>query len=221
MATRIGDILSYRAKTKKLQEEASAQEAALDDFPTQASLFVKQVADTATALKPFAKDEEMPKKEKESDNNAFEYTAYENAISSGLDVGQQSMINRMAEDSLGGIYAEGVDYVMNENGEFVPKMLTGSAADNAFSMMTTKRKPKTDMGFDIDTSFPAVPEISLNGIKTANKKIMDGKDEFKKPTFTGFVGGMFSPIYNTFAREYYASRGIDYDTQILGGKEDE
>lgn len=169
MATRIGDILSYRAKTKKLQEEASAQEAALDDFPTQASLFIKEVADTATALKPFAKDK-TPKAE-ESDNSAFEYTAYENAISPGLDVGQQSMINRMAKDYLGGTYAEGVDYVMDEDGKFVPKMLAG----DAFSMMTYKSKPKTDMGFNIDTSLPPVPEINLEGIKAANKKILEGK----------------------------------------------
>ena len=181
MGTKIRDILSYRAKTKKLQEEASAQEAALDDFPTQASLFVKQVADTATALKPFAKDEKTPKAE-ESDNSAFEYTAYENAISPALDVGQQSMINRMAETALRGAYAEGVDYVMDEDGKFVPKMLAG----DAFSMMTYKSKPKTNMGFNIDTSLPEVPEINLEGIKAANKEILEGraKKSYKpyKPT---------------------------------------
>ena len=221
MATRIGDILSYRAKTKKLQEEASAQEAALDDFPTQASLFVKQVADTATALKPFAKDEGMPKEEKESDNNAFEYTAYENAISSGLDVGQQSMINRMAEDSLGGIYAEGVDYVMNENGEFVPKMLTGSAADNAFSMMTTKRKPKTDMGFDIDTSFPAVPEISLNGIKAANKAILDGKSVTNVETGKYITSDGKIRLFNVLGAPFSYLRNTFYETDPVTGERTE
>jgi hypothetical protein len=215
MATRIGDILSYRAKTKKFQDEAKAQEAALDDFPTQASLFIEQVATTAKTLKPFAKDSlevgETP------DNNAFEYTPYENAISPGLNVGQQSFINRMAKDALGGAYAEDIDYVMDEDGKFVPKMLAG----DAFSMMTYKSKPKTNMGFNIDTSLPAVPEINLNGIRAANKKIMEGQDEFTKPTFTGFIGGMFSPIYNAFAREYYANRGINYDAEILGGEENE
>ena len=169
MATRIGDILSYRAKTKKFQEEAKAQEAALDDLPTQAALFTEQVATVAKALKPFAKDslevEETP------DDSAFEYTAYENAISPALDVGQQSMINRMAKDYLGGTYAEGVDYVMDEDGKFIPKMLAG----DAFSMMTYKSKPKTDMGLNIDISLPPVPEINLEGIRAANKEILEGR----------------------------------------------
>ena len=217
MATRIGDILSYRAKTKKLQEEASSQEAALDDFPTQAALFVKQVADTATALKPFAKDEKMPKAE-ESDNSAFEYTAYENAISPGFDVGQQSMINRMAEDSLGNIYAEGVDYVMDEDGNFVPKMLSGDAADNAFSMMTYKSKPKTNMGFNIDISLPKVPEINLDGIKAANQAILDGRAVTNVETGKYITSDGKINLYNVLGAPFSYLRNTFYETDPVTGE---
>ena len=177
MATRKGDVITYKSKTRELQEGAEAQEAAFDDEWTQAAKLGTSIMDKWNIAKGFAKTDK--EETKESDNEAFEYDTYEQA----MDLGGPSreFVNSMAKTKLGDAYIEGQNYRIGEDGNFEIDMYSEEGG-----LLNLKPK-KTDMGLktpDTSNLFPERKEpveVTLSNIQAANQAILDGKAETYGP----------------------------------------
>lgn len=141
MAIREGDIQVQKAAMSSLLEKAEASEAAFYDPITQGFNFATEVAGsvgTVMNLTPKAiafKEGLFPSKPAIQPDSVYGQAVQMNYT--------QDSINSMAKLSLGESYAEGVNYEMDAQGRFMPKLardlqLTGRPTDMGLNVTQPK-----------------------------------------------------------------------------------
>lgn len=72
MATRVGDVITYKSKTRKYQDDAKRTTAAFNDLGTQAGLLGKTVMDTLNIAKDFIPKEKAVEESSLGRDNVLE-----------------------------------------------------------------------------------------------------------------------------------------------------
>tara|TARA_S200002703_G_scaffold43369_3_gene37776 strand:+ start:2332 stop:2940 length:609 start_codon:yes stop_codon:yes gene_type:complete len=159
MAIREGDVQVQRAAMSSLLQKAEASEAAFYDPITQAFNLGTEIAGsvgTMMNLTPKAiafKEGLFPSKSPIQPDSVYGQAVKMNYA--------QDSINSMAKLSLGDSYAEGVNYTMDAQGKFMPKLAT--------DFQLTSRP--TDMGLNVTQPKFNYKTMTLNDIQNLAQTI--------------------------------------------------
>ena len=180
MAIREGDVQVQRAAMSSLLQKAEASEAAFYDPITQAFNLGTEIAGsvgTMMNLTPKAiafKEGLFPSKPAVQPESVYGQAVKMNYA--------QDSINSMAKLSLGDAYAEGVNYTMDAQGKFMPKLatdfqLTGRPTDMGLNVTQPKFNYKNMTLSDIQSLaqtinyIPKDDVLSVPGVETNIRNI--------------------------------------------------
>jgi hypothetical protein len=120
MATRAGDVITYKSKTRKYQDDAKRTTAAFNDLGTQAGLLGKTVVDTLNIAEDFIPKEKAVEESSLGRDNVLE--DYNEGIGLfDVDAADEAALQFADDKTLPGKLADLDDYNALTEDSFIPK----------------------------------------------------------------------------------------------------